>query len=126
MSYLSNPGGVGGLFPNLSDSLDKRRRRRAMKRKYLVCGHLEDTHGPDDCPAWERAVTARGVSPSGYVELRDAISEHIERAARETGTYHGDPTATPGGTGYCLPAAVATQIVDKYLLSAPSETGDER
>ena len=51
-----------------------------------------------------------------YVSLRDAISAHIERAARETGYYHGDPTATPGGTGHCIPAAVATQIVDKYLL----------
>ena len=50
------------------------------------------------------------------VSLRDAISAHIEKEAREYGTYHGDPTATPGGSGYCIPAAVATQIVDKYLL----------
>lgn len=58
------------------------------------------------------------LTPEQYVQLRDDISAHIEQAARDTGTYHGDPTATPGGTGYCIPAAVATQIVDKYLLTA--------
>jgi hypothetical protein len=52
------------------------------------------------------------------VRLRDAISAHIEAEARRIGTYHGDPAATPGGTGYCIPSAVATQIVDKYLLDA--------
>jgi hypothetical protein len=48
--------------------------------------------------------------------LRDAITAHIESEAKRTGTYHGDPAATPGGTGYCIPGAVATQIVDKHLL----------
>ena len=48
------------------------------------------------------------------------ITEHIEREVERIGTYHGDPTATPGGTGYCIPAAVATQIVEKYLAAAPA------
>jgi hypothetical protein len=65
------------------------------------------------------------LTPEQYVRLRDAISAHIERAAREIGTYHGDPAATPGGTGYCLPAAVATGIVDKYLLAARLTEGSE-
>jgi len=66
------------------------------------------------------------MTPEQYVTLRDAISAHIEHEAKRSGTYHGDPAATPGGTGYCIPAAVATGIVDKYLLdfrAAPRAEG---
>lgn len=76
-------------------------------------------------PSDER-VRGRAMTPEQYVTLRDAISAHIEHEAKRTGTYHGDPAATPGGTGHCIPAAVATGIVDKYLLdfrAAPRAEG---
>ena len=81
-------------------------------------GNVDDVIGFVDWYRRSRLAIEAEARRAQYVTLRDAISAHIERAARETGTYHGDPTGTPGGTGYCLPAAVATQIVDKYLLEA--------
>lgn len=50
------------------------------------------------------------------------IHKHIEAEAHRTGEYHGDPTATPGGTGYCIPYVVAEQIIEKYLTEVLGDT----
>ena len=73
MSYLSNPGGVGGLFPNLSDSIDKRRRRRAYARD--VQRMAEALH--DDCRLEWQAIKA--VDPSRQVTVHEADA-HLGKA----------------------------------------------